>query len=160
MQNEPDESGLTALERGVADAQITLRNATDAYLEVRPNATLGTARAEGPAILSRPHVKKYLEARWREISMPTDELLAHLVEIARGVPASCRKDTGLIDVRKLKARGLGGLIAGAKKTNNGLDVKIESRQGALRTLLEMAGKIAPESTRAALERLAAAIEGD
>ena len=111
-------------------------------------------------ILSREHVKKYLEVRWRELAMSADEAIAHLVEIARGMPDDVLRPNGTINVAKFKKYGLGGLVAGVSKTAHGVTIKLESRMQALKIILEMAGKIAPDSTIAALERLAAAIEGE
>ena len=154
-----DEYGLTALERGVADAFRLTRNATAAYLQVHPKATNGTARHEGPDILSRAHVKTYLEIRWKQQGMSADEAIAHLVMMARGIPDEVLNKDGTINVTKFKKFGLAGLVTGTSKTANGVTIKLESRLQALKLILEMAGKIAPESTKAALEAIAKAIEG-
>lgn len=151
---------MTKLERTVADAFLVSRNATAAYLRANPQASYGTANGEGPDILSRDHVKAYLEIRWQKRGMSADEAIAHLVEMARGIPDEALNDDGTINPRKLKEFNLTGLVSGSSETAHGVSVKLYSRARALEKVLEIAGKIAPDSTRAALERLAAAIEGD
>ena len=155
-----DAHGLTRLERLVAEAFFLAGNATEAHQIASPKSTMKTSGNEGPKIIARPHVKAYLETRWADIGMSAAEAVAHLTEIARGVPSSCRNDDGTINIAKLKEYGLAGLISGVTVTKHGVNVRVESRMGALTLLLEVAGKIQPDQTWKALEAIAHAIRGE
>lgn len=73
-------SSLTELERKFSECYLKSLNATQAYLEVRPQVKRSTAEANGHRLLRKAEVAEYLEKRRLALQATTDVCLEKVVQ--------------------------------------------------------------------------------
>jgi phage terminase small subunit len=111
-------------------------NATAAYMEVYPDASVESAGTAGHRLLQSDEIQSVMQTYWRNRAMGVDELFYHLAEIARGIPAEYYHSDGRLNFEKLKRDGKTQLVAGITENRNGRSFKLQDRQRAL----EMIGR--------------------
>jgi phage terminase small subunit len=106
---------LTAKQRAFIDFYFACgMNATQAA--IKAGYSEDTARQMGSENLSKPDIKAELELRYKELTMPKDEILARLTDQARGDIGDIMDESGNIDIKRARRLGKTGLIKKIKRS--------------------------------------------
>ncbi len=134
-------------------------NATAAYKAAYPGATPSSARELGHRLLTKVDIRTFLavqlEPVWKAMQMDGDEATARMAAIARADIADCHNEQGAL----LKPHDWPPAVRMAVESYDiAGKVKLASRLQALRTILELTGKV--RSTADSIDDLAAAMRAD
>ena len=137
-------------------------NARQAYVEAHPDASLTTAGGEAYRILASPNVSRYLakrvEYRTRKQQMSADQALARLASIASFDVRDLFDEQGELIKPHLWPDSIRSCVKGISVGSQGTKFLFESSVVALRQILEIAGKLLPETS--GLDALASALRAD
>jgi phage terminase small subunit len=75
-----------------------------------------TLRVVASENLAKPYIRSAIDARWKRLAMPADEVIGRLTEIARGDIDSVMDDLGGFDVKQARSAGKTYLIKKQKIT--------------------------------------------
>lgn len=137
-------------------------NARQAYADSHPDASLTIAGVEGHRALTNPNIVTYLARRtgrrWSKLQMNADEALGRLATIASFDVRVLFDETGELIKPHLWPDAIRGCVKGISVGSQGTKFLFESPTVALRQILEIAGKLQPET--GGLDALAAALRAD
>ena len=121
-------------------------NATQAYRHVKPHVTVETARVEASKYLATPSVRAYLDARvgavFAKKAVDVDKILGRLVQDTEADTRRLYREDGTMLLPHEWPDDLANSIEGVEtKADGSLKVRLVSKLGARRTLLEVKGKL-------------------
>lgn len=126
---------LTSKERLFVEEYLNCWNASEAAR--RAGYSAKSAYQSGCANMKKPNILRAIEARVAERAIKADEVLARLAEQARFDANEFLSETGEVDMKSAKKRGLGKFIK-RLKTQSGehsaIDIEFVDTQGALALL--------------------------
>ncbi len=135
-------------------------NATQAYLDSHAGCAYATAMSEGQRSTRNPKIARYLSSRvdaiMRPMQMGGDEALMRTGRIATFNVLVLFDDAGNLRPMREWPEEAGQLLEAVEVARG--KVKLPSRLQALRTILEVTGKV--KGTADSIDALAAAIRGD
>jgi hypothetical protein len=152
-------------ERQLVFASAYLRNgfnARRAYLEAHPKVALTTADTEGCRILRIPKVAAWLARRlepiWKARQMDGEQALARVAQIAAFDLRDLYDAEGKLLPVHQWPDSIVGVVRSVQDGPYGLKVSVESPHAALRTILELTGKL--RGAGDSIDALAEAIRAD
>ena len=129
------EKPLTFRERLFIEEYLNCWNASEAAR--RAGYSLKTAGVIGYENLKKPHISRAIEAKIAERAISANEVLARLAEQARFDANEFLSETGEVDMKSAKKRGLGKFIRRLKSQSGehaSVDIEFVDAQGALALL--------------------------
>lgn len=137
-------------------------NGRRAYLAGHPTASVATADQEACRYLSIPKVRRWLQRRlevvWKRRRMEGDQALARIATIAAFDVRNLFDEQGQLLPPQQWPESAVGVIRGFHLGEKGTRVQLESAHTALRTILELEGKL--RTPGESMDALADAIRAD
>lgn len=120
------ENDLTGKQKLFADMYVGEARFNATRAAILAGYSEKTSRSQASENLTKPHIRSYIDARLRELTLGSNEVLARLTEIANGSIEDVLDEDGRFDYQAAKASGKLPLLKKLKRKATSKVVELQS----------------------------------